>query len=89
MLQYCRPLRTTSPVASAVVSPVQSSPWRLTAAIASLFLKPLRPFMPMVPCYVRPIAYDGSRLQQPLGEQSVTRCRDGIGATLDWLGATT
>ncbi len=57
----------------------------LMLRIASLFVKPLRPFMPMVPYYVRPIAYDASKLERLLGEQPVTHYREGIVATLDWM----
>jgi nucleoside-diphosphate-sugar epimerase len=53
--------------------------------IASLLVKPLRPFMPMVPYYVQPIAFDGSKLEALLGEQPVTPYTEGIGVTLDWL----
>lgn len=57
----------------------------LMLRIASVFVKPLRPFMPMVPYYVQPISYDGSKLEALLGQQPVTPYPEGIAATLDWL----
>ena len=56
-----------------------------TLRLASLFIPSLRQFMPMVPFYLEPIAYDGSKLQALLGTQPVTSYTDGIRATLDWL----
>lgn len=56
--------------------------------LVSWFSRPLRQFMPMVPYYVEPISYDGSKLRALLGEPGVTSYRDGIAATLDWLRQT-
>jgi nucleoside-diphosphate-sugar epimerase len=62
-----------------------AGPWMLR--LVSLFLKPLKEFMPMVPYYVEPIAYDGSKLERLLGPQRTTPYEEGIRATLEWLKA--
>jgi nucleoside-diphosphate-sugar epimerase len=56
-----------------------------TLRLLSLFMKPLRPFLPMVPYYVEPISFDGTKLYGLIGEQETTPYPDGIRATLDWL----
>lgn len=53
--------------------------------LASLFSKPLRQFMPMVPDYCQRITYDGSKLHRLLGDQRVTPYQLAIPRTLDWL----
>jgi nucleoside-diphosphate-sugar epimerase len=62
-----------------------AGPWMLR--LVSLFLKPLKEFMPMVPYYVEPIAYDGTKLERLLGPQRTTPYEEGIRATLEWLNA--
>jgi nucleoside-diphosphate-sugar epimerase len=59
-----------------------------TLRLASLFIKPLRQFMPMIPYYVEPVSYDGSRLEALLGEQDLTPYPEGIAITLDWIRRT-
>jgi nucleoside-diphosphate-sugar epimerase len=56
-----------------------------TLRLLGLFLKPLREFLPMVPYYVEPISFDGTKLAGLIGEQQTTPYSDGIRATLDWL----
>jgi nucleoside-diphosphate-sugar epimerase len=56
--------------------------------LAALFMKELKQFLPMVPYYAKPIAYDGSKLGRLLGEQETTPYSEGIGVTLDWLRAS-
>ena len=51
----------------------------------SFFNRSLRDFMPMVPHYIKPISYDGSRLRELLGEVRITPYEQAIGETLDWL----
>lgn len=53
--------------------------------LVSLFSKPLRQFMPMVPSYLERMEYDGGKLHGLIGDQPVTPYREGIGRTLDWL----
>jgi nucleoside-diphosphate-sugar epimerase len=60
-----------------------AGPWMLR--LVSLFVPSLRQFLPMIPDYVEPIAYDGSKLRALLGEQEVTPYPDGIRATVAWL----
>jgi hypothetical protein len=57
----------------------------LMLRLVSLFSRPLREFMPMVPTYLEPIAYDGSKLRRLLGDILVTRYEEGVPTTLDWL----
>jgi nucleoside-diphosphate-sugar epimerase len=58
---------------------------RLVLRLVSLFSRPLREFMPMVPTYLQPIAYDGSKLRLLLGQVPVTPYEEGVPQTLDWL----
>jgi nucleoside-diphosphate-sugar epimerase len=53
--------------------------------LVSLFNKPLRDFMQMVPDYIRPIAYDGSKLKNLLGTLPMTPYEEAIRQTLGWL----
>ena len=53
--------------------------------LISFFNKNLRDFMPMVPHYIKPISYDGSRLRELLGEVRITPYEQAIGETIDWL----
>ena len=53
-----------------------------TLRLVSLFNSQLRAFMPMVPEYVKPIAYDASRLRALLGEVEITPYEAGVGETL-------
>ncbi|HSN56877.1 MAG TPA: hypothetical protein VLT32_19560, partial [Candidatus Sulfomarinibacteraceae bacterium] len=57
----------------------------LMLRLVSLFVPSLRQFLPMIPYYVEPISYDGSKLRSLLGEQVVTPYKDGIRATVAWL----
>jgi nucleoside-diphosphate-sugar epimerase len=74
-----------------LVSRVLGRPVKLRPAglamlrIVSLFSKPLRAFMPMIPAYLKPIAFDGSKLEGLIGKQPVTSYEEGIRQTLQWL----
>lgn len=57
----------------------------LMLRMLSLFNRELRGFMPMVPYYVRPIAFDTTKLRALLGEVPATPYESAIPATLDWL----
>ena len=59
----------------------------LLLRIVSLFKPELRGFMQMVPDYVKPITYDGSRLRGLIGETAVTPYEEGIRETLRSLGS--
>jgi nucleoside-diphosphate-sugar epimerase len=51
--------------------------------LVSLFSKDLRGFMQVVPDYVKPIAYDASRLEGLMGKPEMTSYEIGIARTLD------
>lgn len=51
----------------------------------SLFSASLREFLPMVPYYVEPIAFDASRIESLVGPLEHTPYERSIGTTLDWL----
>jgi nucleoside-diphosphate-sugar epimerase len=53
--------------------------------LVSLFNAELRGFMPLVPEYVKPLRFDGTRLHKLIGELKVTPHETAIAATLDWL----
>jgi hypothetical protein len=53
--------------------------------IVSLFKKDLRAFMPMVPEYVKPVLYDGAKLEALLGPTERTPYPDAIRETLGWI----
>lgn len=57
----------------------------LLLRIASLFQSELRLFMPMVPHYIKPIAFDASALKELIGPVKLTSYEDGICETLDWI----
>jgi nucleoside-diphosphate-sugar epimerase len=57
--------------------------------LVSLFVRPLRAFMPMVPTYLEPIAYDGSKLRGLIGAVPTTPYEEAIPRTLDWLAGHT
>jgi nucleoside-diphosphate-sugar epimerase len=57
----------------------------LLLRIVSLFDAELRAFMPMVPEYAKPHAYDGSKLEALLGPQPRTDYREALRQTLDWV----
>jgi nucleoside-diphosphate-sugar epimerase len=57
----------------------------LLLRLVSLFSRDLRDFLPMVPFYMKPIRYDGSRLRELLGELPATPYEKAIPRTLDWL----
>ncbi|HET6520532.1 MAG TPA: NAD(P)H-binding protein [Geminicoccaceae bacterium] len=57
----------------------------LTVRVLGLFNRQLRELMPLVPTYVRPIAYDGAKLRGLIGEIPTTPYEAGIPRTLDWL----
>jgi hypothetical protein len=56
--------------------------------LVSLFSKDLRGFMQVVPDYVKPIAYDASRLEGLMGKAEMTSYEIGIAHTLDAILAT-
>ncbi len=58
-------------------------PWVLK--IMSLFSTELRSFMPMVPHYAQPIAYDEARLAELIGPIERTVYAAAIPETLDWI----
>jgi nucleoside-diphosphate-sugar epimerase len=62
-------------------------PWLLK--VLALFVSELRGFLPMVPHYVQPIAYDGSKLRGLLGDLALTPYEKAIPVTLDALAAAT
>lgn len=53
--------------------------------VVSLFNRQLRGFMQMVPEYLKPIAYDASKLRKLIGPVDVTPYETGIGETLRWI----
>jgi len=53
--------------------------------LVSLFNSELRSFMQMVPEYLKPVRYDGTRLKALIGDVPATPYGAGIAATLDWL----
>ncbi len=53
--------------------------------LVSLFSPDLRGFMKMVPDYLKPIAYDASKLEKLLGDLTVTPYDQTLPATLLWL----
>ncbi|HEX5419656.1 MAG TPA: NAD-dependent epimerase/dehydratase family protein, partial [Gammaproteobacteria bacterium] len=53
----------------------------------SLVNPPLRPFMQIVPEYVRPISFETVKIEHLLGPQQVTAYEEGIKQTIEWLGA--
>lgn len=55
-------------------------PWLLQ--VISFFNKELRSFMPLVPEYVRPISYDGSKLDRLLGKTERTPYKEALRATI-------
>jgi nucleoside-diphosphate-sugar epimerase len=57
----------------------------LMLRLVSLFNSELRGFMQMVPEYLKPVRYDGSRLEALIGAVPATPYESGIAATLDWL----
>jgi nucleoside-diphosphate-sugar epimerase len=57
----------------------------LTLRLVSLFNKDLRGFMPMVPDYIKPIAYDAAKLQRLIARPTLTSYEEGIASTLDAL----
>jgi nucleoside-diphosphate-sugar epimerase len=67
------------------VSIRSAPPWMLK--IISLFSADLRSFMPMVPHYAQPIAYDDGHLAELIGPIEHTVYADAIPATLDWITA--
>jgi nucleoside-diphosphate-sugar epimerase len=62
---------------------IKAGPFMLR--LVSLFNSELRSFMQMVPEYVKPVRYDGARLEALIGVSPVTPYAEGIAATLDWL----
>lgn len=77
-----------------IVVGVLGRPVRLRTAgpvvlgIVSLFNNRLRGFMQMVPEYLKPITYDGSKLESLIGTPVMTSYDDGIAKTLHWLAAS-
>jgi len=60
-------------------------PWLLK--VLAVFVGGLRGFLPMVPHYVQPISYDGSKLRGLLGDLAMTPYEQAIPATIDALAA--
>ena len=57
----------------------------LVLRLAALFSPQLRSFLPMVPHYVRPISFDGGRLEALLGPREPTPYEQAVPTTLDWI----
>jgi nucleoside-diphosphate-sugar epimerase len=57
----------------------------LVLRILSAFVKPLRAFLPLVPTYLAPISYDGSKLGRLVAEIPATPYETAIPRTLDRL----
>jgi len=55
--------------------------------LVSLFNGDLRAFMPMVPEYAKPHAFDGSKLRALLGEPERTSYPEALKQTLDWIAS--
>lgn len=52
----------------------------------ALFTRDLRDFLPLVPHYIEPLAFDTGKLTGLLGEQEdLTPFREAVWATLDWI----
>jgi len=56
--------------------------------LVALFVPKLRPVVPLAPHYARPVRYDTSKLRGLLGEVERTPLPEAIGATLNWLAAS-
>jgi nucleoside-diphosphate-sugar epimerase len=56
-----------------------------TLRLLSLFVSDIRALLPLVPHYLGPIQYDGSKLRKLLGEIPATPYQEAIPRTLDWL----
>lgn len=85
--------RITGQQVADIVVRVLDRPVKLRSAgaallrILSLFNKTLRDFMQLVPEYVKPITYDGTKLEGLIGKPVMTSYDDGIARTLHWLAA--
>jgi nucleoside-diphosphate-sugar epimerase len=55
--------------------------------VVSLFNKDLRGFLQVAPNYMKPVRYDGSKLQRLLGLLKMTSYEAGIGQTLAWIAS--
>jgi hypothetical protein len=53
--------------------------------IVSLFNKDLRGLLQVAPDYMKPVRYDGRKLQGLLGPPQMTSYDAGIGQTLAWI----
>lgn len=60
-----------------------SNAW--TLRLLSLWVAWLRAFMPMVPTYLDPVSFDGTKLYGLVGEPPLTPYECGIPKTMDWL----
>jgi nucleoside-diphosphate-sugar epimerase len=58
-----------------------------TLRLLSLFVGDIRALLPMVPHYLGPIQFDGTKLRKLLGEIPATPYQQAIPQTLDWLAA--
>lgn len=73
---------------AAILSDILGRPQKIRAAgplllrVVSLFNRDLRGFMQLVPTYVRPIAYDGAKLDRLLGPAPRTGYEDALAATV-------
>jgi nucleoside-diphosphate-sugar epimerase len=56
--------------------------------LVSLFNSELRGFMPLVPEYMKPISYDGTKIERLLGSLTHTAYDEAIKATIDSIRAT-
>ena len=56
-----------------------------TLRLVSLFNRPLRGFLQVVPDYLKPISYDAGKLEGLLGAQPQTPYEEGIRQTLEWI----
>jgi nucleoside-diphosphate-sugar epimerase len=55
--------------------------------LLSLVMADLRSFLPMVPYYVAPIAFDGTKLERVIGPITRTDYEAAVAQTIDWLRA--
>ncbi|MCZ7563461.1 MAG: NAD(P)H-binding protein [Burkholderiales bacterium] len=58
---------------------------RLAMTLLALLSRDVRALLALVPTYVAPIAYDGSKLRGLIGAIRATPYATGIPATLDWI----
>lgn len=58
-----------------------------TLRILSLLNRDMRGFLQVAPDYMKPVRYDGRKLQALLGPRQMTAYDAGIGGTLSWIAS--